>query len=260
MTSGNVCPKRSLGQNHLQDQGVARKIVAALDVRPGDKVLEIGPGLGALTRWLLVSGINLVALEKDVRLALHSKRQWPTVAMIAMDALEFSWERLHGHWRLIGNLPYNVASPIIWEAVSRMPRLAQAVFMVQKEVGQRLAAQPGSRVYGALSVWVQSHVQVRKLFMVGPRVFRPRPRVDSVVVDFSPLPEGRRTTSAPALRLLLRTCFQQRRKQLKTILRPVWSDALGEWLASQGLSPASRPEELSPRQFQILAEKCMAGM
>lgn len=246
--------KRSLGQNYLHDQGIARKIVASLDVNPGDRVLEIGPGRGALTRWLAELNIVLVAVEKDVDLALHAKRVLPTVTMIAMDALEFSWERLRGPWRLIGNLPYNVASPIIWEAVSRIPRLVQAVFMVQKEVGHRLAADPGTRTYGALSVWVQSHVQVKRLFTVGPQVFRPRPRVDSVVVALSPLPEGQGRAAHPDLRMILRTCFQQRRKQLKTILRPVWTEALADWLLSQGLRPESRPEELSPRQFQALAE------
>ncbi len=246
-------PKRSLGQNFLQDQGVARKISTCLDISATIPVLEIGPGHGALTRWLIKGANRIFALEKDDRLALTIKSRWPQVTVVNADALEFSWERLRGPWALIGNLPYNVASPIIWELVTRVPQLEQAVFMVQKEVGQRLAAAPGSKIYGALSVWVQSHVRVQRLFVVGPQVFRPRPKVDSAVVRFSPLPVTQTKPNGPALRQVLNTCFQQRRKQLKTILRPVWNDDLANWLHLQDLRPESRPEELSPGQFQTLA-------
>lgn len=253
MTFSDTRPKRSLGQNFLQDQGTARKIVAALDVAPGAPVLEIGPGQGALTRWLAETQAKIFALEKDACLARSAKSLWPKVTMIVADAMDFSWERLIGSWNLIGNLPYNVASPLIWDVVARTPELEQAVFMVQKEVGDRLAAAPGSRTYGALSVWVQSHVRVKRLFVVGPQVFRPRPKVDSAVVRLTPLPHGERKTHGPALRRVLNTCFQQRRKQLKTILRPLWGENLAQWLRDQDLRPESRPEELSPPQFQSLA-------
>lgn len=253
MITSGMRPKRSLGQNFLQDQGTAQKIIAALDAKTACNLLEIGPGQGALTRWIVNTPARVFALEKDILLAQAAKSNWPEVNMIAADALEFAWERLRGPWSLIGNLPYNVASPIIWEVVSRVPQLTQAVFMVQKEVGDRLAAAPGSRAYGALSVWVQSHVQVKKLFVVGPQVFRPRPKVDSAVIRFTPLPQGELRQAGPALRLLLNKCFQQRRKQLKTILRPAWNETLTTWLLSQKLRPESRPEELSPLQFQTLA-------
>ncbi|GAB6060878.1 16S rRNA (adenine(1518)-N(6)/adenine(1519)-N(6))-dimethyltransferase RsmA [Desulfonatronum parangueonense] len=247
-------PKRSLGQNFLQDQGTASKIVASLDASGNARVLEIGPGQGALTHWLRQSGCSLHALEKDANLAAMLKAQWPDLAVIVMDALRFPWERLRGPWSIIGNLPYNVASPIIWDMVARVSDLERGIFMVQKEVADRLAAMPGNRSYGALSVWVQSHVQVRRLFVVGPQVFYPRPKVDSAVVRFLPLPDPDRFASGPALRSLLNTCFQQRRKQLKTILRSQWKDSLTTWLFDQGLRPESRPEELSPKQFQHLAQ------
>jgi 16S rRNA (adenine1518-N6/adenine1519-N6)-dimethyltransferase len=252
-------PKRSLGQNFLQDQDMARKIVASLDVPPGAPILEIGPGRGALTRWLAGTTARIFALEKDAHCARSAKDAWPDVTVIAADAMKFAWERLQGPWGLIGNLPYNVASPIIWDVVSRVPELTQAVFMVQKEVGDRLAASPGTRAYGALSVWVQSHVRVQRLFVVGPQVFRPRPKVDSAVLRFTPLPPGEGKPDGQALRLLLNTCFQQRRKQLKTILRQVWSATLTDWLHSQALRPESRPEVLSPRQFQTLAAMLAAN-
>ena len=246
-------PKRSLGQNFLHDQGTARKITAALEPSPTQRVLEIGPGQGALTRWLQESGCALHALEKDGGLAAQLKERWPDVAVITMDALKFDWRRLHGPWRVIGNLPYNVASPIIWDLVAQVPKLERGVFMVQKEVAHRLAAPPGSRSYGALSVWVQSHVQVRLLFTVGPQVFHPRPKVDSAVVRCSALPQEERLPESIPLRRLLALCFQQRRKQLKTILRPFWDDHLANWFQQQGLRPESRPEELTVRQFQSLA-------
>lgn len=259
MTSQALRPKRSLGQNFLQDQGIARKIVASLEPAPEAPLLEIGPGRGALTHWLTQTAFTIFALEKDFGLAHETKSRWPEVAMINADAMEFVWERLTGPWRLIGNLPYNVASPIIWDVVSRVPQLVQAVFMVQKEVGDRLAAAPGSRAFGALSVWVQSHVRVKRLFVVGPQVFRPRPKVDSAVICLLPLPPGESRPDGPSLRRLLNICFQKRRKQLKTILRPVWTDILGDWLHNQGLRPESRPEELSPRQFQTLARMLAAS-
>ncbi|SDB20733.1 16S rRNA (adenine1518-N6/adenine1519-N6)-dimethyltransferase [Desulfonatronum thiosulfatophilum] len=251
-------PKRSLGQNFLQDQGTAAKIVASLDAPTNARVLEIGPGQGALTRWLNQSGCTLHALEKDADLAAELKARWPDLSLLVMDALEFPWERLHGPWNIIGNLPYNVASPIIWDVVSRVSDLERGIFMVQKEVADRIAAIPGNRSYGALSVWVQSHVQVRRLFVVGPHVFYPRPKIDSAVIRFLPLPNEERTTCGPALRKLLNICFQQRRKQLKTILRSFWHEYLTMWLIDQGLKPECRPEELSPKQFQHLAQLLFA--
>jgi 16S rRNA (adenine1518-N6/adenine1519-N6)-dimethyltransferase len=251
-------PKRALGQNFLRDQGLARKIVAALEVRSGDQVLEIGPGQGALTRWLRLEADRFLALEKDPDLARKVRRQWPEVDVVAMDALRFAWERLGQGWRLIGNLPYNVASPLIWEIVARTTSLEQAVFMVQNEVAQRLSASPGSRAYGALSVWVQSHVQVRKLFVVGPGNFYPRPRVDSAVIRFLPGPAPLSRDEQQNLRRLLHICFQQRRKQIKTILKPLWRPELEGWLSTQNLDPSTRPERFSPDQFQALARLLFA--
>lgn len=246
--------KKSLGQNFLTDQNVARKIVSLVDIGPEDRVLEIGPGPGALSRWLAESPAAFVAaLEKDSYWVAELKKKYPHLGAIHGDCLEFAWEALGRSraWKLAGNLPYNVASPFIWEWCSRSRGWKRAVFMVQKEVGQRLAAKPGTKTYGALSVWTQTFAQVRMEFVVGPDVFRPRPKVHSAVLVF--FPREHAYAHSAALSALLRLCFQQRRKQLRNILKNHWSDALAVWFEEHGLAPTDRPEVLTPKQFQALA-------
>jgi len=254
--------KRSLGQNFLVDENVARKIVAQVQIEAGDRVLEIGPGPGALTRWLAAARPRrLLAVEKDGYWAGRLKENHPEIEVVVADGLKFGWERLQPGvagapgWKIVGNLPYNVASPLMWEIFSRASGLILAVFMVQKEVAERLAARPGSKTYGALSVWVQSFVRPQLAFVVRPQVFRPRPKVDSGVVVFTSRPAEEKDFDADALALLIKRCFQQRRKQLHTILRSCWTEAVESSLAEWGLSGASRPEELSAPQFQIIARK-----
>lgn len=246
--------KRSLGQNFLRDPNTARRIVALLDIGPDDRVLEIGPGRGALTGHVLdAAPATAAALEKDAHLAALLKERLPGLALAVADALEAPWERLvpGRPWKIVGNLPYNVASPLMWEIFSRA-RFERAVFMVQKEVGRRLAAWPGGREYGALSVWVQSFVTPRLVFVVGPGAFSPRPKVDSAVLSFHPRADVE-PFDPQALSALLKLCFQKRRKQLGNILKSHWNDSIGQWFEQAGLAPSRRPEELSPGQFRSLA-------
>ncbi|WP_051202400.1 16S rRNA (adenine(1518)-N(6)/adenine(1519)-N(6))-dimethyltransferase RsmA [Desulfovibrio aminophilus] len=249
--------KRSLGQNFLQDPNTARRIVAALEIATGDHVLEIGPGRGALTEWIIAAGpARFQALEKDRELARTLPDRWPSLEILAGDALEHRWESLDApFYKIVGNLPYNIASPLIWDFVSRARNYGRAVFMVQYEVARRLTAEPGFGDYGALTAWVRNFAATSLLFKVGPAVFRPRPKVDSGVVLFSPLAKRPDPALAERLAKLLHGCFQKRRKQLANILKSQWEDGVGQWFAEQGLSGTLRPENLSPRHFLGLAER-----
>lgn len=246
--------KRSLGQNFLVDQNVALKIVDSLQPDPGETVLEIGPGNGALTGLLLERARGVLALEKDRHLARKLKAHWPEIGVIGGDALHFDWRRLQGRVeRVVGNLPYNVASPIMWELARHGSGLQRLVFTVQKEVALRVASPPGSRDYGGLSVWMQSFVRVRHGFDVSRNVFQPRPGVTSAVLILEPLPVSERPADPDSLSRLIKLCFQNRRKQLGRILKKRWSGALDDWLRDQGLERRNRPEDLSPHQFQALS-------
>ncbi len=240
-------PKKSLGQNFLQDENIARKIVALVDKsRP---VLEIGAGRGALTRFLLEQGVSLTVLEKDCLLVSFLREEFASLEVICADALQFDWESVQNQV-IIGNLPYNVASPIIWEVVSRST-FCQAVFMVQKEVAERICACPGKKAYGALSVWVQAFAQVEYAFTVSPNVFFPRPKVDSAVVKFLPVVQK---VDRKALKNVLALLFRQRRKQIGGLLKPFWNKDFDAWLERCGLSRQSRAENISPQHFLLLSE------
>lgn len=249
--------RRSLGQNFLQDANIARKIVGALNIAPEDTVLEIGPGPGALTGLLLERRpARLLLVEKDAHWAAERMRAGEgRLQVVLTDALTLAWERFAAPWKCIGNLPYNVASPLMWDLFSRSPGLTRAVFMIQKEVGLRITARPGTAAYGALSVWVQSFMRPELVCTVPPQVFRPRPKVDSAVLAFVPLPRQGEGAPGPfvpaALAHTLRTCFQMRRKQLGTIARSVGNNP--DLLTDLGFDPALRPEMLTPPEFQRLS-------
>lgn len=252
--------KKSLGQNFLQDKNIANRIVDELGIEPDDKVLEIGPGPGALTHLIHArKPAWFTILEKDHHWATEHRKNPPVgepeLNVVLTDALLFPWENLaEGQpWKIIGNLPYNVASPLMWDILSRAPGLIRAVFMIQKEVGDRITAAPDSKQYGGLSVWLQSFCKPKRAFIVPPTVFKPRPKVDSAVLRFEPYPKDALDFDPAALSWLIKVCFQQRRKQMQTILKGYFGERLEEAFAAADVLPMSRPENLTPRQFQILA-------
>ncbi len=250
-------PKRSLGQNFLVDRNMSAKIVAALNIVPGDTVLEIGPGRGALTGLLLEARPGAyLALEKDRDLAVRLRREHPEAAVAMADALRLDWgrlDRLPGI-KLIGNLPYNIASPLLWDICASAARFGRGVFMVQHEVARRLIAAPGGREYGALTAWIANFARVEYCFKVPPTVFRPQPNVDSAVVAATPLPASERADDPAALASLLKLLFSVRRKQLRGILKNYWDSDLAAYFAANGLSEQARPENLTPKQLSELSK------
>lgn len=244
--------KKSLGQNFLTDQNICRKIVNAIKPGQDDHIIEIGPGQGALTEHILdASPKKITVIEMDDALASRLEEAHPSLNVVRADALKFPWESLNDEQgvKIIGNLPYNVGSKLIWDIVSTVQSLNKAVFMVQHEVAQRLTAEPGNKSYGGLTAWVNNFADTRYLFKVPPTVFRPQPKVDSAVVAFSPLPISDWPESPEALSRLIKMLFQKRRKQLSTILKKQWSPEMADWFEREEVKTNWRPENLTPAQF-----------
>ena len=249
--------KKSLGQNFLVDQNICHKIVDAIKPGPDDYIIEIGPGRGALTGLIAEAAPRKFSvLEKDYVLADRLEEDWPALDVVRTDALKFSWEGLNdtGPCKIIGNLPYNIGSKLIWDIVSKVKTLEYAVFMVQHEVALRLTAQTDNKAYGGLTAWVRNFAETKYLFKVPPTVFRPQPKVDSAVVGFKPLPLDEWPVDPQRLSKLIKLLFQKRRKQISTILKNHWSPEVEAWFEKEGVSTKSRPENLTPGQFLRLSE------
>jgi len=248
--------KKSLGQNFLVDRNICEKIVSRLNIHPEDTIIEIGPGQGALTSLLVESdAAKVIALEKDEDLVNSLTQRWPELEVRNMDALEFDWQSLSSlkPYKIIGNLPYNIASKLIWDIVSMTRKCSKAVFMVQHEVALRLTAKPSNKQYGGLTVWVKNHARTSYAFKVPASVFRPKPNVDSAIVDFFPFEDNALPENSFQLEALIKTCFQKRRKQLRNILKLKWNTDFEQWFKEASLTPQLRPENLSPELFRSLS-------
>jgi 16S rRNA (adenine1518-N6/adenine1519-N6)-dimethyltransferase len=248
--------KRRLGQHFLFDPRILSRIADALAAGPDDTVLEIGPGPGGLTAALAERAGRVVAIEKDAELAAELRHRFPRVTMVEGDALEADWHRLAGPGFLVaGNIPYNITSPLIDKALEP-PLPHRIVFMVQKEVAERVVAAPGTAEYGALSVGVQAVATAERLFTVPAGAFRPRPQVDSAVLRLTPSPTPLvEPSSRFGFRRLVVGLFGFRRKQLQRGLRELtgWEPArVEEILRRVGLDPALRPESFAPVDFARL--------
>ena len=249
-------PKKSLGQHFLTDRNMIDMIVLAVSPQPGDRLVEIGPGQGAITLPLLRRHGELTAIEFDRDLIVplsHAAQGVGTLTVIHKDVLEVDFTRLAAEdkLRLVGNLPYNLSSPILFHALEHAGVVRDMHFMLQKEVVDRMAATPGSKVYGRLSVMLQAYCTVTSLFDVPPTAFRPPPKVDSAVARLVPhAPEQVGINDHKRFADVVRAAFGQRRKTLRNALSGV-SDT--DQIEAAGLRPDLRAEQVEVAAFVRLA-------
>ena len=249
--------KKHLGQHFLHERGIIAKIVQAVNPQPGDRLVEIGPGQGAITFPLLDKHGELTVIEFDRDLIFpltEAARTHGTLEVIHRDVLTVDFTALArggGPLRLVGNLPYNLSSPILFHALDHAAAIRDMHFMLQKEVVDRMAAAPGSKVYGRLSVMLQAYCAVTPLFNVPPGAFRPPPKVDSAVVRLIPrAPESIGIADSARFTEVVRAAFGQRRKTLRNALSGVADSAMIE---AAGLRPDARAEQIEVAGFVRLA-------
>lgn len=255
--AGHVA-RRRFGQHFLVDASVVAAIVEAIDPRAGQVLVEIGPGLAALTTMLLERIDHLHAIEIDRDLAARLRRRWDErrLSLHAADALRFDFAGLAhaaggGRLRLAGNLPYNISSPLLVHLLASRRCVDDQHFMLQREVVDRIVAAPGSSAFGRLSVLMQAFYEVESLFEVPPRAFEPPPNVDSAVLRMAVRRERSHFDPSPLQRVLA-AGFAQRRKMIRKTLLP-WLDAAG--VAGVDLEPTLRPEELPVAVWLDLAAR-----
>jgi 16S rRNA (adenine1518-N6/adenine1519-N6)-dimethyltransferase len=248
--------KKSLGQHFLHERGVIDKMLLAITPKPGDRFVEIGPGQGALTFPLLDRHGALTAIEFDRDLLeplTAAARTHGELTLIHSDVMNVDFTALAAGepFRLVGNLPYNLSSPILFHALDHAASIRDMHFMLQKEVVDRMAAAPGSKVYGRLSVMLQAYCAVTSLFKVPPGAFRPPPKVDSAVVRLVPRPPEQVGIDDPRrFADIVRAAFGQRRKTLRNALGNVCST---EQIVAAGIDPQTRAEQLDVADFVRLA-------
>ncbi len=248
--------KKKFGQNFLVDQAIIAEIIGIIRPEAGDNLVEIGPGLGALTRPLLklLNRLHVVEIDRDIIARLESDYPQPNAKLIihAGDALQFDFATLDTPLRIVGNLPYNISSPLLFHFASYAERITDMHFMLQNEVVERMVAEPSSAAYGRLSVMLQCRFYMEKLLDVPPESFRPAPKVDSAIVRMIPLPADQLIVRNEKLfAAVVRTAFGQRRKTLRNTLRSYLGEAE---FARLGIDPQARAENLSVAAFARIAE------
>ncbi len=248
-------PRSRFSQNFLRDRNTIERLVAAIDPRPSQRLVEIGPGEGALTRPLLAHAGALTAIEVDADLA-DRLADWPGLVIERADSRQIDLTALAqakgGALRLVGNLPYHITTPLVFHALAHCGVITDMHFLLQAEVVQRLAASAGSRDYGRLSVMVQYRCRVEPLFRVPPGAFRPAPRVTSQLVRLTPHAQAPVSVRhEAALETTVAYAFGQRRKTLRNALRPLLDAAA---ISAAGVSPGERAEQLSLADFAALAD------
>ena len=251
-------PKKSLGQNFLIDKNIIEKILAVAEISHRDRVLEIGPGRGALTLPLYERTEMYVGVERDIDLALYLKEIEPDISLIVMDALRFCWKKMEeGRLinKIIGNLPYNIASRLIWDICGFSRGYDKMVFTVQKEVAQRICAKVGEKNYGPLGVWVHIFCETKIEFFISPKCFRPVPKVTSATISLFPRKDVMLSEEEKKkLAFVIKYCFRSPRKQMGNLLKSKWSFDIEKFFQKEGLNKKMRPGELTPEQYKKLTE------
>jgi len=253
-------PRRSLGQHFLIDKNIVHKIVRLAELQPGETVLEIGPGRGILTDALLDSSGLVVAVELDAALCAHLRAtlgRRSNFRLVEGDALTFEYAQVPSPFLVVANLPYYVSTPLLFRLLEDRRRIDRLVLMLQEEVVARLAAAPGGRDYGALSIAAQFYCEVRQAFRVPPTCFRPKPQVGSAVVVLTPLRKPRVSVADEAFFFrVVRAGFAHRRKALPNSLRDEGFEGAptAAALEQAGIDPRRRAETLSIEEFAALAD------
>jgi 16S rRNA (adenine1518-N6/adenine1519-N6)-dimethyltransferase len=253
-------PKKRLGQNFLSDQSIIDRMIRMFHIKPTDNVIEIGPGQGALTRKLKTLGKHFACIEYDIDLVNYLKEHHPGLSIYHQDALDFNFSEYAQDkpLRVIGNLPYNISTPILFHLLDQVESINDMHFLLQKEVVQRMCAPPNSKTYGRLSIMVQYICQCEHLFDVANTAFYPAPKVQSAVIHLRPYTVENCPYEKVDLKLLnkvVTTAFCARRKTLSNALKPLFDP---EVLQGMDLNLKLRPENLSIADFVMLA-KCLSA-
>ena len=251
-------PKKRLGQHFLTDRHYIERIIKAIAPKAGELMVEIGPGPGAITEPLIAAlgHLHVVEIDRTLATALRERFNDSQIAVHDSDALEFDFSQIGARFRVAGNLPYNISTPLLFHLADYAERIIDGTFMLQKEVVDRMVAAPDTDAYGRLSVMLQYRFAMKRLFDVPPGAFYPPPKVDSAIVRMLPLPLDRpRAKSDKRLAEIVTAGFGQRRKTLSNTLKPFMPAAAIE---AQGIDPKRRAETLSLTEFMRLADASAA--
>lgn len=247
-----VRAKKALGQHFLTDQSIAKAIVDALE---GGKVLEVGPGMGVLTQYLLPRhGANLKAVEIDTESVAYLRKHFPSLGdnLVAGDFLKMNMGKLfEGEYSVIGNFPYNISSQIFFKILENRDSIPEVVCMIQKEVAERIAEKPGTKTYGILSVFLQAWYDIEYLFTVGSGAFNPPPKVQSAVIRLTRNSRLSLGCDEKLFRMVVKTAFGQRRKTLRNSLKPIIAST-GSGVDTSDPVFDLRPERLGVEEFIAL--------
>jgi len=254
-----VRAKKHLGQHFLRDKEIARRIAESLEVSTPTKVLEIGPGMGVLTQFLLENkDIDLTAIEVDTESVAYLHEHYPDLKVIDGDFLKMDLKTLFSEkFYVIGNFPYNISSQIFFKVLDNKDLIPCCAGMIQKEVAERIAAPPGSKTYGILSVLMQAYYKIEYLFTVHEHVFDPPPKVKSAVIRFTRNDVSKIDCNEQLFKSVVKTAFNQRRKTLRNSLKPL--GVQNEALFADPLFD-KRPEQLSVATFVDLTNRIEAAM